>query len=143
MTVDRIHRIAAVVLLGLAASGAAQALQRSVWDGVFTAGQSIRGRVQYDAHCAICHGATLSGSDTAPELSGGLFVANWSELSAGDLFKRIRTTMPANDPGSLGDAAVADVMAYLFMMNKFPAGGAELPRDVQLLEQIRISAAAH
>jgi S-disulfanyl-L-cysteine oxidoreductase SoxD len=142
MSVDRTHRMAALVLLVLAACGAAQAQQRSVWDAVFTAEQSSRGRVQYDAHCAICHGATLSGSDTAPELSGGLFLANWSELSAGDLFKRIRMTMPANDPGSLGDAVVVDVMAYLFLSNKFPPGGAELPRDVQSLQQIRISAAA-
>jgi S-disulfanyl-L-cysteine oxidoreductase SoxD len=135
--------IAALVVLGLAAGGAAHAQQHSVWDGVFTAEQSSRGKVQYDAHCTVCHDATLGGSDSAPALSGALFVANWSGLSAGDLFKRIRTTMPANDPGSLGDAAVADLMAYVFMMNKFPAGSVELPRDVQILQQIGIAAAAH
>jgi mono/diheme cytochrome c family protein len=134
-------RIAALVVMGFAASSAAQAQQRSVWDGVFTAQQGGRGKLQYDAHCAVCHDATLGGSDSAPALSGGLFVANWSGLSAGDLFKRIRTSMPANDPGSLGDAVVADVMAYLFMMNKFPAGSVELPRDAQILQQIGITAA--
>jgi S-disulfanyl-L-cysteine oxidoreductase SoxD len=143
MTMRRNDRMAALVLLGLVAGSGAQAQQRSVWDGVFTAEQSARGKVQYDAHCAVCHGATLNGTDTAPALSGSLFVANWSELSAGDLFKRVRTTMPANDPGSLGNAVVADLIAYLFLMNKFPAGSSELSSDTQTLQQIGITRAAH
>jgi S-disulfanyl-L-cysteine oxidoreductase SoxD len=137
------NRMVALIFVWLAAAGAAQAQQRSVWAGVFTVEQSARGKIQYDAHCAVCHGTTLSGTDTAPQLSGGLFVANWDGLSAGDLFNRVHTTMPANDPGSLSDAVVTDLIAYLFMMNKFPAGSTELPRDVQTLQQIAISVAAH
>jgi S-disulfanyl-L-cysteine oxidoreductase SoxD len=140
----RLHtRISAVIGLGLAAVSSAQGgSQSSVWQGVFTVEQSSRGKAQYDAHCALCHGATLDGSDTVPVLSGGMFVANWDGLSAADLFARIRTTMPANDPGSLSDAVVADVMAYLFAMNRFPAGSTELPKEAQALKQIGISKSA-
>jgi mono/diheme cytochrome c family protein len=140
----RFHtRVAALIGLGLAAVGSAQGVpQSSVWQGVYTAQQSSRGKAQYDAHCVLCHGATLNGSDAGPELSGGTFVATWDGLSAGDLFTRIRTTMPANAPGSLSDPVVADIMAYLLMMNQFPAGGTELPKDAQALKQIGISRAA-
>jgi mono/diheme cytochrome c family protein len=133
----------ALVLMALAPGNAAQAQHRSLRDGVFTAAQSNRGKAQYETHCAACHGAALEGSDTAPELSGSVFLGNWGGLSAAELFTRIRTTMPANEPGSLGDAAVADVMAYLFTVNKFPAGGTELPRDAQALQQIGIAGTSH
>ena len=137
------RRLVVLVLLSLAAIGAVRAdPQSSVWQGVYTTEQSNRGKAQYDIHCAMCHGATLNGSDTAPELSGGNFVANWDGLSVEDLFTRIRTTMPANDPRSLSDKVVTDVVAYLFSVNQFPTGGMELPKDPQALKQIEITRSA-
>jgi S-disulfanyl-L-cysteine oxidoreductase SoxD len=139
----RLERRLAVLLLGLATAGGVQAgPQSSVWQGVYSGEQSNRGKVQYEAHCAVCHGATLNGSDTAPELNGGTFVANWDGLSVADLFARIRTTMPANDPGSLSDEVVTDVIAYLLSVNQFPAGSRELLRDPGALKQIGITKAA-
>jgi S-disulfanyl-L-cysteine oxidoreductase SoxD len=136
--------IGVLFLLGLAATGAAQAgLPSSVWQGVYTSGQANRGKAHYQAHCAACHGVTSEGSDTAPGLNGGTFLANWDGLSAGDLFARIRTSMPANNPGSLSDEIVTDVMAYLFSVNQFPAGSTELPKDPGALKQIGITKAAH
>ena len=44
----------------LAISLAAQT-SRSVWDGVYTAGQADRGRGFYTAQCAQCHGAEYDG----------------------------------------------------------------------------------
>jgi S-disulfanyl-L-cysteine oxidoreductase SoxD len=135
--------IAALLVLGFVASSVADTPQRSVLDGVFTAEQSTHGKAQYAARCALCHGATLSGTDSVPPLTGSLFLANWSGLSAGDLFQRIRTTMPANDPGSLDDATVIDLIAFVLSMNQFPAGSAKLPRDLRLLQQIGIITPAH
>jgi len=39
-----------------------------------------------------------------PPLSGAQFLANWNGLTVGDLFERIRKSMPANDP----DTAYSD-----------------------------------
>jgi mono/diheme cytochrome c family protein len=131
----------AAVLLALTAAcpSRAQPPSRSVWDGVYTAPQAERGKALYAASCAMCHGASLSGSDMSPALSGGGFLANWTGQSVGDLFARTRTTMPQSNPGSLGGATVADITAYLLSSNQFPAGAAELPRDAQILQQIRIN----
>ena len=49
--------------------------------------------------------------------------------------------MPADAPGTLGGAPVADVMAYIFQSNQLQPGGAELPHDSQKLLQIGIVAA--
>ena len=36
-----------------------------------------------------------------PPLVGGAFTSNWNDLTVGDLFERIRTTMPLDTPGRL------------------------------------------
>lgn len=129
--------LAGAVLLGLPAL--AWAAPASVWDGAYTAAQATRGETQYAAHCASCHGENLGGADLAPPLAGGGFLANWSGQSAGELFTRIKTTMPQDNPGSLGSAAVSDIEAFILSKNGFPAGQAELPRDAGLLQGIGIS----
>jgi mono/diheme cytochrome c family protein len=132
----------AVATLGVAYNASrAQDSTRSVADGVYTAEQADRGQAQFSTHCAACHGVALNGTDAAPALAGTTFLGNWSGQPLADLFSRIRTTMPANDPGSLGGRTVADITAYLLMVNRFPAGSAELPHDAQLLQQIRVVSA--
>src|SRR5207245_855868 len=86
---------------------------RSVWDGVYTEEQAERGHSVYHQQCELCHGDTLLGGDEVPPLSGAQFLANWNGLTVGDLFERIRKSMPANDPGRLTSQQNADVLAYL------------------------------
>jgi mono/diheme cytochrome c family protein len=136
------------IMIGLAATmlGAsvmalqAQAPTRNVWDGVFTADQAAQGKGLFEAKCAICHGAELNGAEMAPPLAGGVFLGNWTGQSVGDLFTRIHTTMPANDPGSLSNQQVAQALAYILSFNQFPAGSAALPGDETALGQIAITA---
>jgi hypothetical protein len=66
--------------------------------------------------------------------------ANWDGLTIGDLFDRIRTSMPADRPGSLSRQQNADVVAYILRFNQFPSGNEELPRDVLVLKQILFKA---
>lgn len=113
---------------------------RSVWDGVYTSEQADRGHSVYHSQCEVCHGETLLGGDEVPPLTGPQFLANWNGLTVGDLFERIRKSMPANDPGKLNSQQNADVLAFIFSFNEFPAGKAELPHDAELLKQIRIEA---
>lgn len=122
----------------MALSIAIQAQQaRSVRDGVYTAEQAKRGEALYGQHCASCHGLALTGAETAPALTGFEFSANWSGLTLGDLFERIRTSMPQEDPGKVSAQQKADILAYMLRVGQFPAGTIELPRDAQTLGLIR------
>ena len=47
--------------------------------------------------------------------------------------------MPADAPESLKPQEYADLVAYLFSVNKFPAGETELPTNQEALEKIRIA----
>ena len=74
---------------------------RSVWEGIYSKAQASRGAGLYAQECASCHGTMLTGGESAPPLAGGDFLSNWEGLTIGDLFERIRTTMPATRPGAL------------------------------------------
>jgi len=111
----------------------------SVWDGVYTAEQTRRGETAYLQTCASCHGTALEGGDMTPPLVGGAFTSNWNDLTVGDLFDRIRTTMPLDNPGRLSRTQTADVIAFVLKANDWPTGTTELPAD-STLKQIRIAA---
>jgi mono/diheme cytochrome c family protein len=140
-------RVAIIAAAGLMlAAGAAQIVSRaeeparSVWDGVYTAEQAKRGQPLYVKACGSCHAGDLSGGESAPPLAGGEFMSNWTGLTVGELFERIRITMPADKPGKLSREVNADILAYMLEANRFPAGAVELPRATELLKQIKIEA---
>ena len=126
-------------VLALKAQAPAQGSAKTVWSGVFTADQATQGKALFETKCAICHGAELNGGEMAPAWAGAGFVANWQGTSLGDLFTRIHTTMPANDPGSMNNAEVALVLSYILSFNQFPAGSTPLPADEAALGQIGIT----
>jgi mono/diheme cytochrome c family protein len=132
----------ALAAAALAASTAvlAQTPSKSTWDGIYTADQAARGKTQFDAHCAQCHGATLGGNEMAPPLSGAAFLDNWNGIAVGDLVERIQTTMPADDPGSLSRKSTTDIVSYILQVNRMPAGAAELPSNAQIQAMFRIDA---
>jgi len=109
---------------------------RSVWDGVYTDAQAVRGEQVSAEQCARCHGQTLAGAEAAPALVGDTFNANWEGVPLGDLFERIRISMPLDSPGSLSRQQNVDVMAYMLKLGKIPAGTAELATDTAVLGQI-------
>jgi mono/diheme cytochrome c family protein len=135
-----LFRYSVAAILGLGFAGA-QSASRSVWDGVYTDEQSKRGETLYGTACAKCHGDTLNGGEAAPPLVGGEFLANWNGLTVGDLFERIRVSMPADRPGALSSAQTTDILAHMLRMNQFPSGKTELERQVEILKQIRFEAA--
>jgi mono/diheme cytochrome c family protein len=126
----------ALAWLASAAVVLAQSPSRTVWDGAYTTEQAARGAPLYAANCAQCHGPALSGAD-GPALSGVEFAGNWNGLTLGDLFERIRTTMPADDPAKIGLQEKVDILAFMLRTSEFPAGMTELPKDAQVLMQIR------
>jgi mono/diheme cytochrome c family protein len=132
--------LAATGLFAMTAAVAtnAQSAANSVWGGAYTTEQAERGKAAYATNCAACHGPSLTGGDSAPPLSGGVFFNNWNGTTTGELFSRIHDTMPASDPGSLSGKTVSDIEAFMLQANGFPAGTAPLPTDPQLMTATKI-----
>src|SRR5918996_6371708 len=135
------HIAAAVLIPMVTIAGLRTAVHaqptKSVWDGVYTEEQSKRGAPLYSEQCGSCHGPELMGGEMAPPLVNGDFLAGWDGLTVGDLFERIRISMPQNAPGSLSGQQNADILAFVFSANKFPAGTTELPKEAGILKQIK------
>jgi len=136
------RQLAVIVLVPLAAVFVLRAAvhaqpTRSVWDGIYTEEQAKRGGPLYSEQCASCHGPELMGGEMAPPLATGDFLSGWDGLTVGDLFERIRVSMPQNAPGSLTGQQNADILAFMLSANKFPAGATELPPQGLLLKTIK------
>jgi mono/diheme cytochrome c family protein/sugar lactone lactonase YvrE len=133
---------ATAALAACAVAGAhAQQAGRSVWDGVYTEAQATRGEAAYADRCGECHGANLAGTGEAKPLTGGEFLSSWNGLSLGDLYDRIKSTMPIQAPGSLSREQYADILAYVLKYDGYPVGAAELPPRSEMLAAIRMDAA--
>jgi mono/diheme cytochrome c family protein len=115
----------------------ADAPPKSQWDGAYTVEQAKRGDPLYSQYCLACHGGDLMGGEMAPPLVGGAFQANWNDLSLGDLFERIRTSMPLNAPGTLSRQQVADILSYMLSKDSYPAGKTELPTQTESLKETK------
>ena len=111
----------------------------TVWSGVYSAEQAKRGQASANRSCATCHNADLTGGQDGPSLVGRETLDAWSALTLGDLFNRIRTTMPADAPQTLSAQETADILAYVLSLNKCPAGEKDLPSDAAALGQVRIT----
>jgi quinoprotein glucose dehydrogenase len=140
MKIQAILQAASATAAFMAVLNAQPPAAKTVWDGVYTKEQAQRGESLYKENCASCHGAMMEGIEMAPALVGGDFIDQWAGQTMGDLFERIRATMPRDKPGRLSREVDADITAYMLSYNRFPAGAAELSHDTQALSQIRIQA---
>ena len=148
----------AVVVAAGAIGGSARAAQapgkRSVMDGVYTTDQAARGRAQYKKRCVLCHldngqghaavpvipGESLEreGDAEAPAVAGEPFQKKWNGRTAWELYGTMASTMPVGSPKMLSPQEYADLLAFLFELNKFPAGQSELTPAREQLESITI-----
>ena len=127
------------MLAALGIGTAAQAPRKTAWDGVFTADQARRGQELYKRNCGTCHADNLKGAQdcsTAPPLVGSPFTHAWRDKTISQLFLTIGETMPRDNPASLTPEKVADIVAFVLMANEAPPGPAELPADLDQLDQI-------
>lgn len=128
------------ILAAIAVLSAGLETQRSVWGGVYTTEQALRGEQLYGLRCASCHGDKMTGGESAPPLAGGQFLSSWNGLTLDVLFERIRVTMPTDNPSKVSRPAKADILAYMLRMNHFPPGKTELPYKAELMKEIVIEA---
>jgi mono/diheme cytochrome c family protein len=126
-------RLVAIAAAGVLLTGAET---QTTEDGVYSEAQAKRGEAIYAKMCASCHGAGLEGDAQAPALADKDFAAEWTGQPLGDLFERIRLTMPGDAPGTLKPADVADVLAFLLKKGGHSTGTAELPPDAAALKAV-------
>ena len=124
--------------VGAAVTASAQAPAGAGSGVAYTDDQAKRGETVASKLCTSCHGPELSGGEAGPTLVGLEFLGNWTNLTLGDFYDRVHATMPADAPGTLTPQQTSDVMAYVFKLNKFPAGTTELPTDLAALKGIKI-----
>ncbi|MFI4890926.1 MAG: c-type cytochrome [Steroidobacterales bacterium] len=125
------------IMAGAPAPAPAQETTSSVVDGVYSVAQAARGAELFQQSCAACHGAALTGLGEAPALVGAQFIGDFNGLTVGDLFERIRTTMPLNNPGSLTRDAYAGVLAFVLKSNGYRAGQRDLYSRTEFLNTMR------
>lgn len=130
--------LALIWVAGLSHSAVRAEQSKSVWDGVYSKEQAERGAAAYKTACSECHGNDLAGDGFAPALNGAEFLGNWTDLSVGDLFERIRVSMPPSGPGAVTPAQKADIVAHILNSNKFPEGSAQLEPNTEALKAIKI-----
>jgi mono/diheme cytochrome c family protein len=120
--------------VGAAALAAAVSLRAqeppklTVADGVYSEAQAVRGAASYDAACARCHRADLTGAD-GPELRGERFARNFAGKDLKELYTKVATTMPRGAGGSLSDDVYLDIVAHVLRENGFPAGPKEMTAE--------------
>jgi alcohol dehydrogenase (cytochrome c) len=118
---------------------------QTVWDGVFTEAQAMRGQAVYAAPCGRCHGHKLDGAPDdpdmfpAPPIGGWKFLRNWNGRTLAMLYEYTVSTMPANNPGFLSAQEFVDLLAYMLWASGAPAGPAELLPNPQRLGQIAVA----
>jgi cytochrome c len=146
-----------MIVAAAAVAGTARAQtpgKRSVMDGVYTTDQAARGRAQYKKRCVLCHldngqghaavpdipGESLEreGDAEAPAVAGEPFQKKWNGRTAWELYGTMASTMPVGSPKTLSPQEYADLLAFLFELNKFPAGQSELTPAREQLESITI-----
>lgn len=127
---------AALIALLLAfPAGASLAQDASDLDAItFTTPQAIGGGANYQRSCASCHGAQLEGF-SAPALSGPNF--SWLERPVSEFHAYIKDMMPADAPGTLSDAQVSTIIAFIAQNNGMEAGATALTTDPAELESMR------
>lgn len=113
------------------------AQEPSVADGIYTLGQADRGEVLYDEQCVACHGSINQLTpDMAALLADHTFRARWEQRSIGELFDLIQVEMPQDNPGSLTDNQVAELLAFILRGNRRPEGEQLLSSDSEVLGTI-------
>jgi len=134
--------IATMLVLAIAVGGYTQTSRLTTNSSSPSYGkeQADRGKALYSRYCSKCHLENLKGScpsedlsatsyicaatGSAPPLTGASFMHRFH--SAGDLYSRVKWTMPADKAGSLSVEDNLSLVSYLLQTNGLPAGPEDL-----------------
>jgi mono/diheme cytochrome c family protein len=133
--------VAGAVVAGAICAGQAQdsgSAPRQVSKRADSNEQGTRGEAVYLDECGRCHAETLSGTEFGPALVGHEFVRSWAGKSVGDMFVRVRDTMPIDGPGRLSAQQSVDVIAFILRENRIDVGDQPLAAEAAALKKIAI-----
>jgi hypothetical protein len=105
--------------------------QQATPPALFTAVQAKAATALYQEECADCHSMKLTGG-TGPALTGDGFWASWNGKTARNLYSRILTSMPQQNPGSLTEKEALYLVVYILQGNGYPPGETPLTSARQL-----------
>lgn len=131
-----------VLLIAMAGGEVSAQSSISIWGGVYSEQQALRGSEEYRARCASCHSVDLRGNSNSPSLLGMSFMFIWEGRSLGELFTKLSREMPTDAPGSLSKQSYTDILAYVLQANQFPVGQMDLTANEDTLSAIIIAAKA-
>ena len=117
---QRLLKFACVFVCGAIVTATAQqpvAPPKKIWDGVFNATQTLRGKAEFDQTCSRCHNLALIGSERGPAIKGPAFLERYEKGTLADLFIKIRDTMPEGNPGTINEDAILDILTYILQQN--------------------------
>jgi hypothetical protein len=63
----------------------------------------------------------------------------WEGRTLGELFTKMSTEMPTDQPGSLSQQSYAAILAFILQSNEFPAGDNDLSSSANALASIQIT----
>jgi PQQ-dependent dehydrogenase (methanol/ethanol family) len=118
----RVLAAIALVAAVIAVPAVLGAMPAAIWPS-FTQAQADDGKPIYAERCATCHGGSLEGLGP-PALTGAPFLRHWAAggKTIGDLYAKMRDTMPVMAPHSLSDADYTKLTAYILSHAGYPAG---------------------
>lgn len=99
--------------------------RQAVSPAVYSAGQASAGEAAYQASCASCHVADLTGRNEAPPLAGANFMTTWRGRTIKDLVDYMQATMPPGQP-SLAEGTYVNIAAFILQANGAAAGAQAL-----------------
>jgi mono/diheme cytochrome c family protein len=120
-------RFGVLVGVGVALSTGARAADS---DGWYSPEQAAAGHITFNSYCAQCHRPDLKGA-LGPALIGDAFLQTWLNKPVGDLFTFAHSKMPANNPGSVPEDKMWNIMAYILQKNGFSAGSTPLSAQAE------------
>ncbi len=141
ITIESPAKLKAQAPAGAPAGGGRGAGKSAVQaEALFTSAQAVAGKAAYARSCANCHGANVDDGTSAPPLRGATFLSKYTGKPAADLFTYVSTKMPPGNPGSLGGAEYAQIIAYVLQQNSFATGRKEFASDAAALASVTIPA---
>ncbi len=125
------------MLASLVFAGTSAGAICAVNSGWFTTAQAQQGHQLFNNLCAQCHRPDLTGA-LGPALIGDAFLQRWGNKPLGDLYDFEHSQMPAVNPGSVPDAQMWPITAYILQRNGFPSGQTDLGRirQTRILGQV-------
>jgi S-disulfanyl-L-cysteine oxidoreductase SoxD len=117
----------AAILFAVAAPDMAYAAGPDASGISYSADQAQQGKAVFGRRCVSCHGDDMTGGvGGGPPLTGDYFFGLWGEQPLSAVYSFIKSAMPEDNPGSLSNTQVTQVLAYILQFNGFPAGDAEM-----------------